>query len=279
MLILQLRKSYALHYIFSKINWVLNEIVMKISLPRSFILLILLFPLSCFLFAVAPKHLSVSSDSVFKEEQRFGISEINNDSRMIAFCFNNVASSTYFTELLGLLDKNNVKATFFIDGTKADRNAAVLNRLAEGGHELASSGMGDDFLTTLEDEEIRNRIAEAEQKIKAVSGKKPLCFMAPERKYNQQVIGILDQMKIPAISPAILVDYKPAPSCGDIDIYQQYIVQQINSGSIIHVSDEYYNLILLRHMLKYLTERQYKIVSISEMAKDASDPELQSLFQ
>ena len=252
---------------------------MNITQAKLSISVVLLFSLSLVLRAIAPLNSVASNDTVFKEEQKLGISEISNDSRMIALCFNNVAGTTYYKELLGLLDRNSVKATFFIDGAKAEKEAAMLKRLAESGHEIASRGMGDDFLNTLESDEIRKRIAESDKRIAAVSGKKPLCFMAPERKYDQHVVEILDHLKKPAISATIVVDYKPAPSCGDIDVYQQYIVQQIKSGSIIFVSDEYYNLILLRHMMKYLIDRQYKIVSIAEMGREASDPELQALFQ
>lgn len=251
---------------------------MKNNLQKTYISLLLSFSFTFALQAMVPIHYDALSDTLFNEEQKLGISEISNDSRMISFCFNNVASTTFYSELLELLDKNNIKATFFVDGSKSATEAAMIKRLAGSGHEIASSGMGDDFLTTLESDEIRNRITESDKKIAAVSGKKPLCFMAPEGKYDKQVLEILDEMKKPAISAAVSVDYKPAPSCGDIDIYQQYIVQQIKSGSIIFVSNEHYNLILLRHMLKYLIDSRYEIVSIAEMGRQASDSELQARF-
>lgn len=63
--------------------------------------------------------------------------------------------------ILDLLDKKAVKATFFTLGWVAERNPALVARIAARGHEVASHGYGHEMLTRLDPERFRSDLRRA----------------------------------------------------------------------------------------------------------------------
>jgi polysaccharide deacetylase family protein (PEP-CTERM system associated) len=87
-------------------------------------------------------------------------------------------------EVLGLFDEAGVKATFFTLGWVAARHPALIRRIAEAGHELASHGWDHKRVFTLSEAEFRADLARAE--IEQASGQKVSGYRAPSFSIDQR---------------------------------------------------------------------------------------------
>lgn len=81
--------------------------------------------------------------------------------------------------ILELLDKHQVKATFFTLGWIAERYPSVVRRIVADGHELASHGYGHQRASDLTPEEFREDVSRAKQMLEDLGGVAVSGYRAP----------------------------------------------------------------------------------------------------
>jgi polysaccharide deacetylase family protein (PEP-CTERM system associated) len=82
-------------------------------------------------------------------------------------------------QVLELFDAAGVKATFFTLGWVAHRHPALLRRIAEAGHEIASHGWDHRRVFTMTPDDFRKDIADARAAIEQASGAAVTGYRAP----------------------------------------------------------------------------------------------------
>ncbi len=80
---------------------------------------------------------------------------------------------------LALFEEAGVKATFFILGWVAERHPALIRRIAEAGHEIASHGYGHERVFTLSPAEFAENIARTRVLLEDASGQAVTGYRAP----------------------------------------------------------------------------------------------------
>src|SRR3954454_6893631 len=81
--------------------------------------------------------------------------------------------------VLALFDEAGVKATFFTLGWVAARHPALIRRIAEAGHEIASHGWDHKRVFTLSPEAFRADLRRTRQAIEDACGKTVTGYRAP----------------------------------------------------------------------------------------------------
>ena len=81
--------------------------------------------------------------------------------------------------VLALLDDAGIKATFFTLGWVAERYPALMRRMADAGHEIASHGYDHRRVFTFTPEEFRNDLKKSRDLIENTSGKAVTGYRAP----------------------------------------------------------------------------------------------------
>jgi polysaccharide deacetylase family protein (PEP-CTERM system associated) len=88
--------------------------------------------------------------------------------------------------VLTLFDEAGVKATFFTLGWVAARHPALIRRIAEAGHEIASHGWDHKRVFTLSEAEFRDDLIRARAEIEDASGHKLWGYRAPSFSIDQR---------------------------------------------------------------------------------------------
>ena len=94
-------------------------------------------------------------------------------------------------KILDLLDKHNVKATFFVLGWIAERKPALVKEIHSRGHEIASHGYGHIISYELSREEIYEDIKKGKELLESITGDKVVGYRAPNFSVTQDVIDAL----------------------------------------------------------------------------------------
>lgn len=81
--------------------------------------------------------------------------------------------------VLALFDRANVKGTFFTLGWVAERYPALIRRIADAGHEIASHGWDHQRVFTMQPEEFRADLQKARTVLEDASGEKLSGYRAP----------------------------------------------------------------------------------------------------
>lgn len=93
---------------------------------------------------------------------------------------------------LALLDDANVCATFFTLAWVAERFPALIRRITDAGHELASHGCDHTLLTRMSAEQIREDLHRSRQTLEDAGGVAVLGYRAPTFSLNKENLWVYD---------------------------------------------------------------------------------------
>ena len=111
------------------------------------------------------------------------------DEKMIALTFDDGPHPKETLEILDVLDKYKVKATFFVVGKHCNWYREPLIRAAKEGHEIGNHTFNHPDISNLSSNEIKKELKMCEETIVKLTGKKPTLFRPPFGSYNQNELG------------------------------------------------------------------------------------------
>ena len=104
--------------------------------------------------------------SVSSRNRREPVTPVISSSRpVVAITFDDGPNSTFTPQILDVLYKNDVAATFFICGKNISTNEKLLNEIVNSGHELGNHTFTHPDLTTLTHQEILNEFKDTQSKL------------------------------------------------------------------------------------------------------------------
>ncbi|WP_230399435.1 polysaccharide deacetylase family protein [Novisyntrophococcus fermenticellae] len=96
--------------------------------------------------------------------------------------------------LLEVLDRYEVKATFFIPGVVAERYPDAVRSIVERGHEIGCHGNNHEILAHLTVEEQRAALTEARDTLTEITGKAPAGFRMPEGEISEETLVLVKEL-------------------------------------------------------------------------------------
>ncbi|TWT04972.1 LysM peptidoglycan-binding domain-containing protein [Planomicrobium sp. CPCC 101079] len=111
-------------------------------------------------------------------------------SKVIALTFDDGSDGTNIQKILDTLSANNVKATFFLTGSGAEKHPQAIKNIVAKGHQLGNHSFSHPDFTKLSAAKIKAELDKTEATIKKITGKstKPL-FRAPFGTTNAAVLA------------------------------------------------------------------------------------------
>lgn len=98
----------------------------------------------------------------------------------IALTFDDGPNSAITPQILAILEKENIKATFFVIGNKIEENAALLKKINDEGHTIGNHSYShNNQLTICSTKKLKEDIIKCNQLIEEVISKKPVFFRPP----------------------------------------------------------------------------------------------------
>jgi polysaccharide deacetylase family protein (PEP-CTERM system associated) len=94
--------------------------------------------------------------------------------------------------LLDILDRDRVRATFFVLGWVAERHPALVREIASLGHEVACHGYGHRMIQHLTRPEFERDVTKAKRAIEDAVGKPVLGYRAPTFSIMRETLWSLD---------------------------------------------------------------------------------------
>lgn len=190
------------------------------------------------------------------------IRELDPDKPMIALTFDDGPHYQQTPRLLEILEKNNVRATFFLLGSRAEWSGSpeAVKKIAASGNEIASHTHNHENLATLSEEKLIAEIADARETIYNLTGDYPTFVRPPYGSFN-------DRVKKYANAPLITwnldsEDWKSR----DTDTIVAHVLEEAGDGKIVLMHDiHYFTVDAAEILIPELLDRGYQLVTLREL--------------
>jgi len=192
------------------------------------------------------------------------ISSVNTTQKIVSLTFDDGPMAHRTEKVLTVLNKFNVKATFFCIGKRIKGNEDLIKKIHDEGHLLGNHSYShSNFFDLMNTKQMVQDLKSGNEEIKKVIGKAPLFFRPPFgvttpnlakacRKMNFDVIG----WNIRSLDTTIKNKQKLI----------NRVIKRINPGSILLFHDTVDGVeLVLEEVLIYLKQNNYKVVDLDKL--------------
>lgn len=223
-----------------------------------------------FLFAFTITFLYLDYEVSAKEynprQDSFVFFKVNNGDMKIALSFDDGPHPTKTDKILDILEKYNVKATFFMVGSQAEFCPETARRVAELGHEIGNHTQNHKSLAKLTEAELDMEISQAENAITEASGYIPSLFRPPEGVCTEKIADAAKYRGYNIVMWSVdTLDWQGrsgAEIAADVE-------KQVHSGSVILMHDGIFRKAHTDEALEILIPRLlsmgYEFVTVGEL--------------
>jgi polysaccharide deacetylase family protein (PEP-CTERM system associated) len=130
----------------------------------------------------------------FDVEEHFQVNAFDSADRRRGWAGEESRVERNTEKILELLERHRYRATFFVLGWVAERNAKLIERIAALGHEVASHGYGHELVTKLSPDAFREDVRTAKKILEDVTGapitgyRAPSFTIMPSTRYALEVL-------------------------------------------------------------------------------------------
>lgn len=129
-------------------------------------------------------------------ENETPICRVDTSDRRISLTFDTGwGDDQHVQDILYVLKRYNLKATFFVVGAWADRYPEMVRAISGDGHEIGNHSTTHVKMTDIPKSDITKEIKDTSEKIKQLTGKDMHAFRAPFGEYNSSVIAAARSLK------------------------------------------------------------------------------------
>jgi peptidoglycan-N-acetylglucosamine deacetylase len=158
----------------------------------------------------------------------------NPANNRVALTFDDGPDIRFTPQVLDILAKHDVKATFFLIGARAGAHREITKRIHDEGHAIGNHTYWHPNLPNESLERLRWELTETEKVIEDIIGFKPRLFRSPYGALNEEIVKTLSEMDHTVIGWDVdSVDWK-LPGA---DIVSDNVLSNVGFGSIILMHD------------------------------------------
>ena len=155
---------------------------------------------------------------------------VQKDYKVLSISFDAAWGNEDTRQLIGILGKYNIKATFFVVGAWVDKYPESVKALHDAGHEVMSHSNSHAHFNSLSTDEIIADLNTCNDKIEAVTGVRPTLFRCPYGEYDDHVINAVRSLGIEPIQWDVdSLDWKELPA----DEITARVTSRVQPGSIV----------------------------------------------
>lgn len=179
--------------------------------------------------------------------------------KVVALTFDDGPHEEITPQILDILKKEKVPATFFLMGKKAEEYLKLVKRMVKEGHQVGNHTYSHVDLSSLSNQQAKEEIQRAQEVIEKITGQTPILLRPPfgkvrENEVPEDLIVVewnVDTLDWTGSSPAQILSR---------------VQKQVKPGAIILMHDQYEGTVeALEELIREVRERGYEFVTVEEL--------------
>ena len=127
------------------------------------------------------------------------IYNVKRDNKAVSLTFDAAWGNEDTQELIDILSRYGVKATFFLVGQWVDKYPESVQALYDAGMEIGNHSDDHPHMAQLSSKKIMDEVSACNEKIAQITGQPPTLFRCPYGEYNDTVIETINGMDMKPI--------------------------------------------------------------------------------
>ena len=209
---------------------------------------------------------SVMSDSsFFRDAKKLPIYCVKTEEPKVALTFDGAWGNEDSSTLLEILERQNVKATFFFTGGWMEKFPEDVKTILSKGHEIGNHSENHKQMSTLTKEQCKEELQKAHDKIKNLTGIDMTLFRPPFGDYDDTVIEAANELGYHVIQWDVdSLDWKDYGKESIIHTVVDH--KHLGNGSIILMHNgAKYTKEALEALIMGVRAKGYEFVKVSEL--------------
>lgn len=238
---------------------------MKLYFIGSRRIVVCLAALSAFLLVLFAVNIARNGTlAVFSTHREIPIYSVDVQDKKASITFDCAWGADDIPDILNTLKKSNIRATFFLVGTWAEKNQNIVRQIAEDGHDIANHSYAHFRMGNLDRGKISSEISQCGELLEKLTEKKCDLFRAPYGDYNNTVLAEARKLGYFTIQWDVdSLDWKPGISRDEI---LRRVRTKVKPGSILLFhNDTEHTAKLLPLIIQELQSENYELVPVSEL--------------
>ena len=207
---------------------------------------------------------------------------VDTDEKAVAFTFDDGPNEIYTPQLLDILARKELKATFFLLGKNVEKHPEIVKRIHSEGHEIGNHSFNHSFLPLYSKSYIKRQIESTSTLIEETVGLTPSYFRPPIGIFTPSVLDAVSEGGMTTVVGEV---YPRDPYKPGIDKIVKRVVNRIEPGSIIILHDggtrgkidRSQTIAAVSIIIDRLRDRGYRFLTVGELiglngASSISDP-------
>ena len=196
-------------------------------------------------------------------ERELPVYSVEREGKYVALSFDAAWGNEDTQQLIDILGKYGVKATFFVVGDWVRKYPESVKALAETGHEVMNHSDNHPHMAKLSSPQIVAEVRACSDKVEAVTGARPTLFRCPYGEYDDHVIAAVRSLGMNAVQWEVdSLDWKDL-SAGEIT---RRVTARVGPGSIVLFHNAgLHTPEALPSILEYLRKEGYTVVPVSQL--------------
>ena len=206
---------------------------------------------------------TVSEETTAQSGDDEEMNDSEEEKKLVALTFDDGPNTTTTNEVLDVLEKYGVKASFFLIGVNInDDSAKAVKRAYDMGCDIGNHSKTHANMTELTDEEIVDEIKYVDDRIYEITGEYPKYFRPPYIAVNNKMFDLIDETFINGFG---VTDYDDRVTA---EIRHMRVMKQVKDGAIILLHDAQGNsqtVEALDLIIPDLISEGYELVTLTEL--------------
>ncbi len=212
-----------------------------------------------------PSEAAAPAEEMVEKEKEEPVTQ-ETERKVIALTFDDGPNTTTTNEVLDVLEKYGIKASFFLIGNNIDdESAKAVKRAYDMGCEIGNHSRSHSYMDKLTAEEIAEEVTYVNEKVIEITGEAPTFFRPPYIAVNDTMFETIEMPFIAGYGANDWEDRIPA------DRRALMVLRQAKNGAIILLHDAKGNSKTVEALDTIIPELQaqgYEFVTISEVFRE-----------
>lgn len=188
----------------------------------------------------------------------------------IALTFDDGPQSEFTPRLLDVLNKAEVKATFFVIGQYLEKHRQLAEQMVARGHELANHTFSHRLMWRLNDLDMVLEINKTDHLLRSLNGHKPRFLRPPMGLFSRRVLDIIQQTGYETVIGDV---YPRDPHLPGAEKIVTRVMRRVRNGSIIILHDggntnqvdRSQTVRAVQYLIPRLRDRGFEFVTLSTL--------------